>query len=643
MPSVRTNPDYLEGTSGMGRKRNSVVPAPRKQRDREVGRVNLTEMPVELLTETFSYLELKDFVNLVRVNRFFCDLMLNRRHAHMWRAAREQVVGLPDLPPFLSEPAFARLLYSKLCHGCGIARVEKVQWWCFKRYCKPCREKYITGHWPPTRVLLKDGEYFGYNFDGILSIFKPDRHAELYHKPQFRQFLEIRNATEDSQAAKSQLYEDQKAKIAMLRKHAEVLEEWADEVQKKRSKELAFVSEQRYEDICTRLIDEGWGAEVEHLREGGKLYDRFPIVRESSKLTDAGFRRVLQKLTPILQETRATLNGERRQRVLARRLQRLRDAIRAFYVQIPRQPSMLWRPTRGDLVHEPETKRLILAPNEQNVTYEDFASLIPIVGPRWEEAVKAKLRSTVREQVEGIPDDVDPLNLAVASFECHQCRNFGAGPQYYPALVAHSCFRAPLHRSKKEPEDELHIALLKLSEDNQPINMRQLEGNTFWRTKSLLAELQLPPATTTLQDVEQLRLRWARWEDRSVDTWYTALANPPPANALPEIQFWRFATAEECAEAAAVPERPCDLPTARLRNAEWACALCHDGSGTIRQMADHLSLNISLVYASRHSLFDVNTCVADGDVFLHPGKMDVKPSVRLPDPDKNMDPVRIEW
>ncbi|KAI9062770.1 hypothetical protein FKP32DRAFT_1758890 [Trametes sanguinea] len=640
MSSARsTKPqDMIERTSPRGRKRNS------SKQDR------ITRMPVELLTEAFSYLQPKDLINLVHVNRFFRDLMLNRRHAHMWRAARAQVDGLPDIPPFLSEPAFARLLYSNFCDGCGTRGIKKVEWWCFKRYCKACRKMNITDNWVPTVELRKDSDIHRMKFEDILSVFKQQPPGELYHIPQLCRFLEARKSTENSRAAKAQLYEDQKTRIVTMRMHAEVLERWSEAIQNERSDERVSAKTQRLDDICTRLREKGWGAEVKRLREGNSFDSKFPSLRKFGKLTDAGFDNVLRELTPTLRKTREILEKERRERIYDIRLQLLRNATQAYYVQIPRQPSMLWRPTCGDMANEPEIKLLIESPDSQVVAFEDFASLIPVVGPRWEDAMKAKLQSVVRMRVQGIPDDVDPLSLAVANFECYslRCRDCNAGPQRYPALLAHPCFRAPRLRRKHEDEDQLQAAMLKLPKDAQPVNMRELESNTFWRSKALLAALQLRPETTTMQEVEQLRLRWTSWEDssnRSVHTWYTALQAVPPEDLLAERRFsWRLATPEECAAAAAVPERPSDSPLVRLRDAKWVCALCYDWSGNIRETTEHFSAEHWHPTGEQPN-FDIQRCISDGTVFLHPGTVYVKHAVRLPNPDLGSGPVRMssEW
>lgn len=36
----------------------------------------------------------------------------------MWKAARENIEGLPDCPPHLSEPAYANLAFFPNCHVC---------------------------------------------------------------------------------------------------------------------------------------------------------------------------------------------------------------------------------------------------------------------------------------------------------------------------------------------------------------------------------------------------------------------------------------------------------------------------------------------------------------------------------------------
>ena len=70
-----------------------------------------------LFSQIYSYLELKDLLNLSRTCKKFREFFLNRKmNESLWKQARINTDGAPERPPFLSEPAFVHLLYSPNCH-----------------------------------------------------------------------------------------------------------------------------------------------------------------------------------------------------------------------------------------------------------------------------------------------------------------------------------------------------------------------------------------------------------------------------------------------------------------------------------------------------------------------------------------------
>lgn len=62
----------------------------------------------------------RDLLNLARTSKSFRAFLLSRDSAPFWKTARKQVEGLPDCPPFLSEPQYANLLFFPYCHVSGM-------------------------------------------------------------------------------------------------------------------------------------------------------------------------------------------------------------------------------------------------------------------------------------------------------------------------------------------------------------------------------------------------------------------------------------------------------------------------------------------------------------------------------------------
>jgi hypothetical protein len=63
------------------------------------------------------HLEPFDVLNLARSTRQLNNFLMSRESRTIWRIARTYYSGLPDCPPDLSEPAYARLLFeTDSCH-----------------------------------------------------------------------------------------------------------------------------------------------------------------------------------------------------------------------------------------------------------------------------------------------------------------------------------------------------------------------------------------------------------------------------------------------------------------------------------------------------------------------------------------------
>jgi hypothetical protein len=95
---------------------------------------------------------------------------MSRSSIAIWRSARElssdkQVVGIPECPPYLSEPAYANLAFDAHCHvritsygpavmgaffliafltllmpqSCLANNIHEIMWEFVKRYCTKCK------------------------------------------------------------------------------------------------------------------------------------------------------------------------------------------------------------------------------------------------------------------------------------------------------------------------------------------------------------------------------------------------------------------------------------------------------------------------------------------------------------------------
>ncbi len=72
---------------------------------------------ISRVAQIFGLMHPRDLLNLARTSKAFRAFLLSRVSEPFWRAARGQVEGLPQCPNFLSEPAYANLVFFSHCHA----------------------------------------------------------------------------------------------------------------------------------------------------------------------------------------------------------------------------------------------------------------------------------------------------------------------------------------------------------------------------------------------------------------------------------------------------------------------------------------------------------------------------------------------
>ncbi|KAI9065744.1 hypothetical protein FKP32DRAFT_457218 [Trametes sanguinea] len=616
----------------------AVRAAGRALRGRRGSLKDLPEMPIDILNEIFSYLHPTDLLSLVRTNKAFRRFLLDSRNVRMWRVCREGADDIPPLPPFLSEPAFAHLLFAPFCHGCGKSPVHKVLWIWFTRYCQQCsqeRRGYISNYpkfldgVPDRQMLVKSDR----KYSEFLSLINPNEREysyqrwNNYHKPQLERFLQEWEAAESSEARK-ELLERQKALVLEMRKHQRVLEKWWERRQEDRSDQLNEIRKQRYSEVCTRLEKAGWGKELARLRassDGQAQLRRIPALHQATKLTDKAFETISQQMEGLLTNTRKILETEKRRGKLLKGLKVFEQAVQAHYIHVPRNPRMMCRPHFGDFMFQPEVEALLTGSTVDGLTVADFAPIIPTLGSRWEERIKGQLQAMVRAQVEGIPDDIDPLDLAVAVFDCP--RTYCDSTLRYPEILAHDCLRCNHPESNTQYNRDIHAATAKMGLSSMLFSCRSLKDTLISDAKRFLTMLGISPATTTWDElvkknvlVRRKKCECSHGENNcGAYTWGVALRKSRPKQTY---DMWRLMTPQEL-QAISVLGAPLRQTVYNTGyRASWLCALCADWSGSGDAVVRHLK--------EKHQLENVMQCIDDGTVFLHPSDAGEDRPIPLP-------------
>ena len=201
----------------------------------------------------------------------------------------------------------------------------------------------------------------------------------------------------------------------------------------------------------------------------------------------------------------------------------LDEAIVDHYTTLPRNANTFARPYSIDLAFTPECKELIDAPESRSVTKEDFALVVPGLAVHWEEDCKRGFREWIRRRLPGIPDDVEPFDLAVAFFTCH-CDRLYQTHLRYPAVLGHECLRRgdwkERNRKRYFPEAfqqevinlyrKPNLKKTVFNEDDGtrcPLDPSVVSDTGFQRMLELLSVLNLDPRRTTFEELQAHQTR----------------------------------------------------------------------------------------------------------------------------------------
>ncbi|OSX63250.1 hypothetical protein POSPLADRAFT_1139531, partial [Postia placenta MAD-698-R-SB12] len=87
------------------------------------------------------YLTPQDLLHLAWTIKQFRAFLMKRTSAYLWKVSRCNIPDLPECPPYLSEPAYANLVFFNHCHACLKKNIKTIFWEFSARYCTSCRLK----------------------------------------------------------------------------------------------------------------------------------------------------------------------------------------------------------------------------------------------------------------------------------------------------------------------------------------------------------------------------------------------------------------------------------------------------------------------------------------------------------------------
>ncbi|TBU45773.1 hypothetical protein BD309DRAFT_955381 [Dichomitus squalens] len=492
----------------------------RHLRGRRGGLKDMPAMPLDILFEIFGVMYPRDLLNLARTTRSFRTLLTSRRSTSFWTEAREQIEGLPKPPYYLSEPAYANLLFFPHCHNCLKSNIHTVIWVFSARYCRSCQKDLLTtNHKDMDDVLWKiaDGNPSEWNDLRYRSqIFR--RYNGKIFKPEV-EMIHTQWAARDGDEKDAYLNE-RKAFVVVCREYAQLLSEWKEEYQTIKSAELDSLRLERLSSVKVRLREEGWGHALDDINT--YTLDRrlltVKALNRASKLTDQAWKIMRTSLIGIM----TTFNEERLDRKYNARLKYLKEAIQTYRAShFPRRTAESDRePGFAEFAHLPDFRDLIMQEEPDDIVQASLLSLIDDI-PNYTAAwVYRNEEVFVQKALTQLGNDFEVLStyppaflrLAIVSFTCTQCRR----PRLrWPGILAHHCLRqssVPDHTVSSAIKN-YEVAILRHTNNDYDAPFQGEELTVFDQnvniTRAVICACGFDPTTATYDELEGCGARFA--------------------------------------------------------------------------------------------------------------------------------------
>ncbi|KZT30867.1 hypothetical protein NEOLEDRAFT_1238049 [Neolentinus lepideus HHB14362 ss-1] len=399
---------------------------------------HLPQMPVDILYETFGHLTPEDLLPLVRSNKAFRRLLLNRSSSVVWRVARRNVEGMPDCPPYLSEPKYASLIFSGHCCNCGVNDESDTDvLWAFNvRYCKVCKNAML--------VLRRSSDL---DINEILVLphtSGPTRKGVAtyyFHLPDLLRYSEIMSS-EESQDFK-EAYTVSEAEVTLqIIETVPSLDKFTTAIKRRRQAQARAAKGKRIQAISERLKNAGFEEDWVCLlgqRDEWLKFSKHPLVGNTEPLTDVGWEGIQTEIQELMK-------AFRERRLLVQYKETLINRLTAFKLRamdIPKKTYSVctnggWvAPHFIDIFLLPEVRSIVDVPSETKLDHHDherLCNILPALAEAWLSTVVAQLRAHVESQFRA-ESTGDLFQLAIASFRCSRCNV----ALRYPEVLSHDC------------------------------------------------------------------------------------------------------------------------------------------------------------------------------------------------------------
>ncbi|KAI0744195.1 hypothetical protein C8Q80DRAFT_1185520 [Daedaleopsis nitida] len=575
------------------------------------GMRGMQHLPLEILLEIFRLILPAALLSLARTCKDIRSILMSRKSSLIWERARKQIKGLPTLPAYLSEPAYANFMFSdsNYCHNCLEVRDDvKPYWTLFVSYCDACVDiMFVLNCDYVISPMGIEGEGHKGSIFNTFELKISGKVKKVYYRLELEamrlQWKALKVKAEKQQYVKQRRYfvADCDRFVSQMRWHGDL---------------QTMV---RYQTIVAQLREEGWEDELTELNlEQQKKLATMDVVRRPNPLRGDEWATIRRPIVQFLGDIRATRLREERTKMVLSRLNYLKAALYKHQSSVPRRS----KPTKdriyagvADIALFPQVRKVINklpadVPSES--VNAKLAALVPELADQWVAERRAEYTTLLRKKLgeSEIARAPDPLDLAVVAFhfKCDTCSDrLWEG---WPSLLEHRCLRHGLFANCSPYMDDVFEVA---DEDNDMPYMgvrhiRVLPKRDLAAPCAIIQLCGQDPDAVTYDEMEQcgtrLRCRLCAspdkqevfdWKSAVKHDWnmHSTVKSPTTAKRWEPISD-QYAQQARILEVA-LAERPPDFNTYQSYHCGW-CALHDDTVATVR-------VHLRSVHGNKHPTY----------------------------------------
>ncbi|KDR77407.1 hypothetical protein GALMADRAFT_245600 [Galerina marginata CBS 339.88] len=130
------------------------------------GQAKVEELPVEVILEIFSWATPGSLLNMSRTTKSWHSLLMSRSSLPLWKTARSNLDGFPDIPDDLNEIQYANLAFGTTCSFCfKTYRNTRIVWEARLRTCGRC----LKSRFMSERVLAQNPMRYTLHQHGLIT------------------------------------------------------------------------------------------------------------------------------------------------------------------------------------------------------------------------------------------------------------------------------------------------------------------------------------------------------------------------------------------------------------------------------------------------------------------------------------------